>query len=283
VPDDVVIETEGVRFSYGPDLPEVLKGIDLKVRRGEFVALLGQNGAGKTTFAKTLNGINKPTHGSVIVGGLPVARQKLANMARLVGYCYQNPDHQIFSSSVEREVGFGPAHLGYPAEEITSLVQHALDICGIAQLRKEHPFNLGRGQRQLVAVASVIATNPPVLVIDEPTTGMDRTGSARVMALLCEWVGEGRTIIAITHDMDIVVEYIPRALVLVDGRIVSDGPSQDVFRDAAALQTAHLAAPAPIAISDRLAQFGVGRSHSVGDAAEQIKSVYGEARHARRL
>jgi energy-coupling factor transporter ATP-binding protein EcfA2 len=283
VTDDAIVVAQGVRFSYGSGLPEVLRGVDFTVQRGEFVALLGQNGAGKTTFAKTLNGINKPTHGSVVVDGRPVARQKLADLARLVGYCYQNPDHQIFSSSVEKEVGFGPVHLGYPPDEVSSLVERALDICGISQLRKQHPFNLGRGQRQLVAVASILATNPPVLVIDEPTTGMDRTGAARVMALLSEWVAQGRTIIAITHDMDIVVEYIPRAVVLVDGRIVSDGPTQEVFRDASALHAAHLSAPAPIVISDRLAPFGVGRSRSVGEAAELIEASYREKRHAGRL
>jgi cobalt transport protein ATP-binding subunit len=283
VTDKPIVEVRNLHFSYGPGLPEVLRGVDLTVRRGEFVALLGQNGAGKTTLAKHFNGLHKPTGGSVEVGGRPVARQTLAEVARTVGYCYQNPDHQIFSASVEKEVGFGPSNLGYPPDTVASLVDDALALVGLTHLRKAHPFSLGRGQRQLVAVASVLAMNPPMLVIDEPTTGMDRTGSTRIMELLSRWASDGRSIIAITHDMDIVSEYIPRSVVMTDGQIVADGPTQDVFREAPVLRRAHLVAPAPVIISDRLQAFGVGRARSIADAAQQIVGVHKGGADARRV
>lgn len=281
--DEPIIEVRNLYFSYGPKLPEVLRGINLTVRRGEFVALLGQNGAGKTTLAKHFNGLNQPTRGSVEINARPIARQTLAEIARTVGYCYQNPDHQIFSSSVAKEVGFGPSNLGYSSDEVASLVDGALSLVGLSDLRTAHPFSLGRGQRQLVAVASVLAMDPPVLVIDEPTTGMDRTGSTKIMELLAQWASDGRSIIAITHDMDIVCEYIPRSVVMDCGEIVADGPTQDVFRDEPTLSRAHLVAPAPIHVSDRLRPFGVGRSRSIEDGAQQIIAAYQGGAHARRV
>ncbi|MFE4952479.1 energy-coupling factor ABC transporter ATP-binding protein [Leifsonia sp. NPDC056665] len=266
----IVIDVKDLRFSYGPGLPDVLKGVDLRVRQGEFVALLGQNGAGKTTLAKHLNGLHQPTSGEVRVAGKRVADQPLSVLARSVGYCYQNPDHQIFSSSVAKEVGFGPTNLGYSSAEVDELVSDALDLVGIAALRDAHPFTLGRGQRQLVAVASILAMDPRLLVIDEPTTGMDRVGGMRAMGLLSKWASEGRTILVITHDMDLVSEFIDRSVVMAGGRILADGPTQDVFRDTAVLEEAHLMAPAPVTISDRLERFGVDRAKSISEAVGQL-------------
>jgi energy-coupling factor transporter ATP-binding protein EcfA2 len=269
-----ILEARDVRFSYGAGLPDVLRGVDLTVRRNEMVALLGQNGAGKTTLAKHFNGLNVPTSGTVAVDGRPVTRRAMAEVARTVGFCYQNPDHQIFSSTVEKEVAFGPSNVGYSADEVSTLVDGALGLVGLDGLRKAHPFSLGRGQRQLVAVASVLAMNPPVLVIDEPTTGMDRVGSTRIMELLAQWATDGRAIVAITHDMDIVCEYIARSVVMSDGEVIADGPTDDVFRDAAVLRRAHLVAPAPVVVSNRLAPYGLRPARSLSDAAGQISSAY---------
>jgi cobalt transport protein ATP-binding subunit len=270
-----VIEVRNLRFSYGPGLPDVLKGIDLKVGAGEFVALLGQNGAGKTTLAKHLNGLHQPTSGEVLLSGKPVSGQALAAVARSVGYCYQNPDHQIFSPTVAKEVAFGPSNLGFSPDEVERLVTHALELVGIESLRAAHPFTLGRGQRQLVAVASILAMDPKILVIDEPTTGMDRKGAMAAMELLSRWAGEGRTILVITHDMDVVCEFIDRSIVMAGGRVLADGPTQEVFRQRSVLAEAHLVAPAPVTISDRLREHGVPRASSVADAATQVLHALG--------
>ena len=270
----IVIDVKDVHYSYAPDLPEVLRGVNLQVRHGEFVALLGQNGAGKTTLAKHLNGLHQPTSGQVYVGGKLASDQPLSTLARSVGYCYQNPDHQIFSSTVAKEVAFGPSNLGYSSAEVDSLVTDALELVGISSLRESHPFTLGRGQRQLVAVASILAMDPKLLVIDEPTTGMDRLGGMRAMSLLAQWAADGRTILVITHDMDLVSEFIDRSVVMAGGRILTDGPTQDVFRNTAALEQAHLMAPAPVTISDRLERYGVNRAKSISVAARQLAAAF---------
>ncbi|WP_417554912.1 energy-coupling factor ABC transporter ATP-binding protein [Microbacterium sp.] len=269
---DPVVEVSGLRFRY-PDGPEVLKGVDFTVHAGEFVALLGQNGAGKTTLAKHLNGLNLPTSGTVRILGKDVAGQPLAQLARQVGYCYQNPDHQIFSSSVAKEVAFGPTNLGYSKDRVEELVEHAFEVVGIGDLRDAHPFALGRGHRQLVAVASIIAMDPQVLVIDEPTTGMDRHGGMRAMELLARWASEGRTILAITHDMDLVSEFIDRSVVMAGGEILADGPTQEVFRDSAVLERAHLKAPAPVLAGARLEDVGVVPGRSIREIAANIAAA----------
>jgi energy-coupling factor transport system ATP-binding protein len=269
-----VIDIRDLHFSYGPGLPEVLKGINLQVRSGEFVALLGQNGAGKTTLAKHLNGLHHPTSGQVLVEGKAVFEQPLSTIARSVGYCYQNPDHQIFSPTVAKEVAFGPSNLGFSSSDVEALVTHALELVGIESLRNSHPFTLGRGQRQLVAVASILAMDPKVLVIDEPTTGMDRVGAIACMSLLSRWAGEGRTILVITHDMDVVSEFIERSIVMANGRILADGSTQDVFRDQEVLAEAHLVAPAAVTISDRLTDYGVNRAASVSAAAAAVVQAF---------
>jgi energy-coupling factor transport system ATP-binding protein len=281
--DDPVVRVRDLRFSYGPGLPDVLVDVDLTVGRGEMVALLGQNGAGKTTLAKHLNGLHRPKAGTVEIAGKPVQGQPLAQLARTVGFCYQNPDHQIFSTSVEKEVAFGPHNLGYPPEKVTELVTAALDLVGLSGERDTHPFSLGRGQRQLVAVASVLAMDPPLLVIDEPTTGMDRVGATQVMELLTTWAGSGRSILAITHDMDLVTEYIPRAVVMAGGRVLADGPTQEVFRRDEVLKEAHLVAPAPVVISDRLRPYGLPRCRSIAEAVEHIAAVHAGGTCASRL
>lgn len=273
---EVVIEVRDVHFRYAPELPEVLSGVDLRVRRGEFVALLGQNGAGKTTLAKHLNGLNTPTSGQVLIGGRPVVGRPLAEISRTIGYCYQNPDHQIFSSTVAKEVAFGPSNLGFDSAETERLVSEALELVGLPHLREAHPSALGRGQRQLVAVAAILAMDPKVLVIDEPTTGMDRVGAMRAMGLLNEWALQGRTILVITHDMDVVSEFIERSVVMAGGRVLADGPTQDVFRDVDVLREAHLVTPAPIRISDALQPYGVTRACSIRQAAENVVRSLGK-------
>ncbi len=281
--DTPILEVSDVCFSYAPGLPDVLHGVNFSVRRGEFVAMLGQNGAGKTTLAKHFNGLHRATRGRVLVAGQPVQTQALADLARTVGYCYQNPDHQIFSSSVVKEVGFGPSNLGYPPDEVAAKVDSALELVGLSSLRDSNPFSLGRGQRQLVAVASILAMDPPMLVIDEPTTGMDRRGATAIMELLSRWAADGRSIIAITHDMDIVGEYIPRAVIMSSGRIIADGDTQAVLRDRAAMEAAHLMPPAPVTISDRLVGLGVRPARSIDDAVRQITRLREGEPHARRI
>jgi energy-coupling factor transport system ATP-binding protein len=253
----LAIDAQDVRFRYSPAAPEVLHGVSLHIEAGEFVALIGQNGAGKTTLAKHFNGLLKPTAGRVLASGIDTRRVGLATLARTVGYVYQNPDHQIFAQRVRTEVAFGPRNLGLDLADVESRVAEALELVGLSQQADDYAFSLGRGQRQKLAVASVLAMQPPTLVIDEPTTGLDLQGSKGILDLLSRWHADGRTIVVITHDMTIVAERVPRTIVVGDGHVLADGPTRDVLSDAAMLAKAFLRPPQVTRVAQRLSEFGV--------------------------
>jgi energy-coupling factor transporter ATP-binding protein EcfA2 len=238
-----IIQVEDASFQYPGATAPALRGVSLEIKRGEFVAFVGQNGAGKTTLAKLFNGILSPTGGRITIDGYDARRTGIEVLARIVGYCYQNPDHQIFAQSVKEEVAFGPRNLGLSREQVEEAVAGALKLVGMEELANTPPFLLGRGQRQKLAVASVIAMGSPVLVVDEPTTGLDLRGTLSIMNLLKEWNEDGRTIIIVTHDMNIVAEYAHRVVVMVDGRKLADGPTREVLTNQEILAQAFLKAP----------------------------------------
>lgn len=238
-----MIEVRDVSYCYEGSVVNVLDHVNLTIYRGDFVALIGQNGAGKTTLAKTFNGLFRPNTGDLFVDGQNTRTAGLANLARLVGYVYQNPDHQIFAKSVREEVAFGPRNLGLSSAEVSAAVDHALELVEMSHEADSYPFVLGRGQRQKLAVASVIAMGSPVMVVDEPTTGLDLRGALNIMNLLRQWNKSGRTIIIITHDMDIVAEYASRAVVMTRGKVIADGDIRSVLTNEQILTEAHLTLP----------------------------------------
>lgn len=251
---EVLIDVSNVEYSYAPGLPKALRGVSLQVRRGEFVALVGQNGAGKTTLAKHFNGLFKSTTGSICIAGKDTRQLSISEIARQVGYCYQNPDHQIFNPTVAKEVAFGPRNLGLPAEQVDNKVRQALELVGLYDKKDQYPFLLGRGERQKLAVAAVLAMGSPVLVVDEPTTGLDLRGTRSIMDLLSRWNREeGRTIIIITHDMNVVAEYVPRTVVMAQGKIIADGATRSVLSDTEVLEKAFLKAPQVTRLAKALA------------------------------
>ena len=238
-----IIEVRDVTYAYEGDSPPALDHVSLTISQGEFVAFVGQNGAGKTTLAKTFNGILEPTSGEVIVDGHESRAAGLDKLARIVGYVYQNPDHQIFANTVREEVAFGPRNLGLTKEDIDKAVEQALELVDMKNDADAYPLLLGRGQRQKVAVASVIAMGPPVLVVDEPTTGLDLRGSLGIMNLLRQWNADGRTIIIITHDMNIVAEFAERTVVMARGQVLADAPTRQVLTKPDLLAEAFLQPP----------------------------------------
>ncbi|HBY93521.1 MAG: ATP-binding cassette domain-containing protein [Ardenticatenaceae bacterium] len=255
-----IIQVCSVSFWYGTDKTPVLEQVSLEIERGEFVAFIGQNGAGKTTLAKLFNGILLPSDGSVLVEGRNTREAGLEALARIVGYCYQNPDHQIFSRTVKDEIAFGPRNLGMTSEQVEQAVAQALRLVEMEQLASSPPFLLGRGQRQKLAVASILAMGSPVLVVDEPTTGLDLRGTRSIMNLLNQWNQDGRTIVIITHDMNIVAEYAQRVVVMASGKILADGPTREVLSDEATLAQAFLKAPQITRVAQQLdPRFGLRR------------------------
>jgi energy-coupling factor transport system ATP-binding protein len=225
-----LIAVAGLHHRYA-DGRAALAGVTTTLGRGEFVALVGRNGSGKTTLAKHLNGLLRPTAGRVTIDGADVASLPLEDLAQRVGYVFQDPDHQLFASSVEEEVAFGPRNLGLDAAAIEARVVEALGAVGLTD-RTVDPFLLDKGARQRLAVASVLALRPEVLVLDEPTTGLDAAEQGRMLALLDAFHRAGRTIVVITHTPWVVAEHAERVLLLADGTLRYDGPVRDFFADA---------------------------------------------------
>ena len=227
VGQEPVIEVRNLWHAYpaGPGL----QGVELSIGWGEYVALVGANGAGKTTLAKHLNGLLQPTAGTVTVNGLPAAGRKPWELARHVGYVFQNPDHQIFHATVAAEVRYGLRIAGLPPSEIEARIDEVLERTGLAGFRDVHPFSLGKGLRQRLAVASVLAMRPAILVVDEPTTGQDWAGVQAMMGLIDQLNAEGTTIVLISHDLEVVAEHARRVVALAAGEVVADGPVAEVL------------------------------------------------------
>ena len=253
-----VVSIKGLKFTYDGGV-QAIRGINLDIRYGEYLALVGGNGSGKTTLAKNLNGLLRPTGGSVVVAGRPTNEQKVASLARIVGYAFQNPDHQLFCSSVEEEVRFGPVNLGYPEQDVRDKVEKAIEAMSLEQLRELPPLSLRLGERRRVSIASVIAMDPDVLILDEPTTGLDAEESAELMRRLKRLNDDGKTIILITHDMKLVAEHAKRVVVISEGRVLLDSDPRGAFSDLEILRQSNLVPPAVTQLAHRLSAFDVPR------------------------
>ncbi|MGD0123007.1 MAG: ABC transporter ATP-binding protein [Candidatus Limnocylindrales bacterium] len=226
------IELEGVSFVY-PEGTRALDEVSLRIEPGERVAIVGQNGSGKSTLARHLNGLLRPTEGRVLLGGADTRTHHVARLARLVGLAFQNPDRQLFAGDVEAEVAFGPRNLGIRGAALDERVRTALEAVGLGGEAASNPYDLGYSRRKLLSLASVLAMRTPILVLDEPTTGQDARGSARVRAVVASAAEEGRTVIAISHDMRFVAECFRRVIVMKVGRVILDGTPEVVFGEEA--------------------------------------------------
>lgn len=247
------VRVEGLVHIY-PGGVRALDGVDLHILAGQRVALVGQNGSGKTTLVRHLDGLLRPTAGRVLVGGTDARGLRVAQLARLVGLAFQDPDRQIFSSTVRAEVEFGPRNVGLSPADRVRAVADALAATGLAGSEAINPYDLGMARRKLLAVASVLAMRTPVLVLDEPTTGQDARGVAAVRGVIERVAGEGRTVIVISHNMRFVAETFERVVVLRAGRIVLDGTPADVFAERSwpVLASTYLEAPLPAVLGTRL-------------------------------
>jgi len=217
------IEVRGLVHRY-PTGVEALRGIDLDIPPGQSLAIVGQNGSGKTTLVKHLNGLLSPTAGEVRVGGTSVAGVPVHRVASTVGFVFQNPDDQLFSRSVEAELHFGPRNLRLAKADADRLVEAALEAIGLTAERAANPYDLNVSARKLIAIGSVLATDPAVLVLDEPTTGQDSPGIERVGAIVDMLHAAGRTVVAISHDMEFAARHFERVVVMRLGKMVADGP-----------------------------------------------------------
>lgn len=248
------IQVERVSFQYENHV--VLEEVSFAIQPGDFLALLGRNGSGKSTLARLLNGLLMPTHGRILVDGLDTRATSMNELAKRIGLVFQNPDHQIFADTVWEEVAFSAKNMGCSEQEIAVRVQESLSAVGLP-CEGSHdldPFSLRKGERQRVAVASVLATRPAVLIFDEPTTGLDTDETDRMMAMIRELNRQGHTIIMITHSMRLVATYARRCLLMHGGRMIADGTPREIFADAALIRAASLEIPAISRFSQRWGQ-----------------------------
>ena len=237
-----MIEAQDLHFTY-PSGVEALKGISLTIQNGEFVAIMGENGAGKTTLVKHFNGLLKPTRGKVLVDGVETTKVSVATLARKVGFVFQNPDHQLFSETVEEEIAFALKNFGFSSDIIEKRVTWALNLLGLTQYRKTSPFMLSGGERKRVALASVLAWDPKILILDEPTIGQDYQQKEKLRQFILQMKEQGKTVVIVTHDVEFVAECNPRVLLMRGGKIVADGEAGKVLTTPETLNQASIVPP----------------------------------------
>lgn len=270
-----MIETKDLRFRYSDTLPFVLEGLNVTIKRGSFVAILGHNGSGKSTFAKHLNAILLPSGGKVLVDGMDtVDEDRLYDIRQHVGMVFQNPDNQIVATLVEEDVAFGPENLGVPQKEIRVRVDEALRAVGMYDFRDRATYQLSGGQKQRVAIAGIIAMRPRCVVLDEPTAMLDPVGRREVMRAIHDMNRTlGITVVLITHHMNEAVD-ADRVLVIDHGKLLLDGTPREVFSQAETLYRADLAVPQPVELIYALRRDGVDIPGDVLTVDECAEALY---------
>ncbi len=254
--EPALLAVEDLTFTYD-DGTTALQGINLSIQPGEFVAVIGKNGSGKTTLGKLLNGLFRPTSGRVLHKNEDIRNRPVGQLARSVGYVFQNPDHQIFSATTREEIAFGPRNLGLDENAILSRTEQALARFGLQAHADHPPAALGYGLRRQITLAAADAMRTPVLVLDEPSTGLDARQKSAVMAWVRRLNREGVTIVLITHDMEIVAEHVPRCVVLKEGRVAMDASTRFVFRQAGLLQETGIELPQITRLAQRMHRQGM--------------------------
>lgn len=245
------IEINDLHFTYPSGL-EALRGISMRIESGEQVAIVGQNGAGKTTFVKHLNGLLQPMRGQVLIGDWDTKKFAVAKLASHVGYVFQNPDEQLFSKDVGTEVAFGPRNLGFRGEQVEALVRDALTLTELVDKTETNPYDLSATWRKMVAIASVISMDTNIVVFDEPTTGQDAVNIARIANVIAELRKRGKTVITITHDIDFCAENFERVIAMSQGQILLDGQANDVLGQEEILATTYVDPPQLTRLGRRL-------------------------------
>jgi energy-coupling factor transport system ATP-binding protein len=275
----ITVENVGYVYDYGlPTARHALSGITTSVKTGTSTALLGPSGSGKTTFIQHLNGLLRPTYGHVIVAGRDLwadGKTDLRSIRQKVGLVFQFPELQLFEETVAQDVAFGPTNLGWPERRIATSVHRALLAVQLDPDRfgKRNPFSLSGGEKRRVAIAGVLAMEPDVLILDEPTAGLDPAGVRQITRILQELHGQGKTIFLITHDMDIVAALTEKAIVMGEGKIVLDGPVEEVFRQRETLEALEMDFPTAVTLAERLRREGWEMGSRVLTLEELVREI----------
>lgn len=274
-----MIEFKNVSASYDGELP-ILRDVGFLIPDGDFVAFVGTNGAGKSTTMRLINGLLKPSSGQVLIDGAPTTQLRTSQLAAKVGFLFQNPDRQICCSTVREELLFGFRAQGRADAEAEAKVDAMIERFGFDG--DAEPFLLNRGTRQLLALASIIVMEPPVVVLDEPTTGLDFRECAKVMDVIAELNARGTTVVMVCHDMEVVADYAKRVIAMTAGQVVADGETFAVLRDRDVLARTHLLPPQMVDVSLRLVEDGavaaaspVALADTLDEMADALASAAG--------
>ncbi len=270
-----MLEVQNLKYSYNNDY-QALKGVSLKIDEGEMIALLGKNGAGKSTLFLHLNGIYEPDEGKVLIDGeeLKYDKKSLLKFRQKVGIVFQNPDDQIFAPTVEEDVAFGPLNLGLSMEEVQDRVEEALARVGMSGTEKIAPHHLSGGQKKRVAIAGILAMKPEIMILDEPTAGLDPQGVENLVKLLKELNDEGITILISTHEVDLVPDYANKVFVLVDGELIAEGTPKAIFSQPEVLEKAHLKIPIVTELFQQLETEGFDMENDYPLTIEEAKEKF---------
>ena len=238
------LETKNLSFTY-PDGTEALKNVNIQIKKGEKIAIMGPNGAGKSTLFSHFNGLSEPTSGHVEIDGEKIVftREELLKVRQKVGIVFQDPNDQLFAPTVKEDVAFGPMNLGLDYDEVNARIKEALEMVGMSGFEDKTPHHLSGGQQKRVAIAGIIAMRPEIMILDEPTAGLDPEGVDKVLNILNKLNEEGMSIIISSHDIEMVNHFADKIFVLYGGEIIAKGDKHQIFSDKELLKKAHLKAP----------------------------------------
>lgn len=274
-----MLELRNVTFAYKTKAP-VIHDLSLTIHSGDFIGIVGRNGSGKTTLTRLMMSLVKPTAGDILLEGSILQNPTPAKMAHHIGYVFQNPDRQIFHDTVAEETAYGPKQLGYSPEEIKSFVKEALAVTGLSELSSAYPLSLTKGQKQRLAIASSLAMQPNMLILDEPTSGQDARERDELLKLLLTLNAQGKTILLVTHDMELLSACAQRAIVMNKGHKAFDGSVSQLFEDTLQLENWGLIQPAALTISRQLAGLGLEQTTSIAELSQNLATLLGRNDYA---
>ncbi len=271
---NIQLSTENLSFTY-PDGTRALKNINIEIEKGEKVAIIGPNGAGKSTLFSHFNGLTEPTSGCVKIEGKPISFEKdeLLKVRQKVGIVFQDPNDQLFAPTVKEDIAFGPMNLGLSYDEVEKRVEDALKMVGMENYEDKTPHHLSGGQQKRIAIAGIIAMKPELMILDEPTAGLDPDGVEKVLNIMNQLNEEGMTLIISSHDIDMISKYTDKIFVLYNGEIIESGNKNKIFSDMELLKKAHLRTPITTEILYNLKESGLNvntEKISVKDTCAEI-------------
>lgn len=271
---NIQLSTENLSFTY-PDGTRALKNINIEIEKGEKVAIIGPNGAGKSTLFSHFNGLTEPTSGCVKIEGKPISFEKdeLLKVRQKVGIVFQDPNDQLFAPTVKEDIAFGPMNLGLSYDEVEKRVEDALKMVGMENYEDKTPHHLSGGQQKRIAIAGIIAMKPELMILDEPTAGLDPDGVEKVLNIMNQLNEEGMTLIISSHDIDMISKYADKIFVLYNGEIIESGNKNKIFSDMKLLKKAHLRTPITTEILYNLKESGLNvntEKISVKDTCAEI-------------